>query len=116
LDLGLRQVDVARQIGTNKDTVHNWEVGHTIPALRYIPKIIEFLGYVTKNEPRGSLYLPERLKAYRWVNGLSQKDLAAVLGVDESTVWHWEQANTQPSREHTARSEELLGDGAQRSR
>ncbi len=92
--------------------MHNWEAGHTSPALRYIPKISEFLGYMTKNEPRGSLHLPERLKAYRWVRALSRKEMAAVLGVDESTVWHWERGGTRPSRENTARIEELLLYGA----
>ena len=114
LDLGLRQFDVARKPGANKDTVHNWESGHTSPALRYIPKIIEFLGHVTENEPRGSLHLPDRLKAYRWVRGVSQKDLALILGVDESTVWHWEQGGTRPSEENTARIEALLRDGVSR--
>ena len=54
------------------------------------------------------MHLPDRLKAYRWVRALSQKQLATVLDVDESTVWHWEQGGTQPSRENAADIEKFL--------
>jgi transcriptional regulator with XRE-family HTH domain len=59
------------------------------------------------------LRLADRLKAYRWVRGLSQKELAATLGIDESTVWHWEHAGTRPSKVNTVRIEELLGNRQQ---
>jgi hypothetical protein len=26
-------------------TVHNWEIGRAQPALRYVPRLIDFLGY-----------------------------------------------------------------------
>jgi len=48
--------------------------------------------------------------SYHWVRGLSQKELAAILGVDESTVRHWEQGGTRPSEENAARIKELLRD------
>ena len=49
LDLGLRQRDVARQIGVNKDTIYNWETNRTAPEVRFIPGIIHFLGYAPYN-------------------------------------------------------------------
>ncbi len=55
------------------------------------------------------MHLPDRLKAYRWVRGLSQRHPAVMLGVDESTVWHWEQEGARRGRATPARIEELLG-------
>ena len=45
LDLGLFQRQVARQLGVNETTIHNWEVGATQPGISCVPKIIEFLSY-----------------------------------------------------------------------
>ncbi|GAB4164481.1 MAG: hypothetical protein Kow00100_01920 [Geothermobacteraceae bacterium] len=44
LELGLYQKDVAIQIGVTTSTIWNWEHGWTID-LRYIPRVIEFLGF-----------------------------------------------------------------------
>jgi len=44
LELGLYQKDVAVQIGVTTSTIWNWEHGWAID-LRYIPCVIEFLGY-----------------------------------------------------------------------
>ena len=45
LDLGLLQREVSAQISVNPWTVANWEKGRTIPAKRFVPKILRFLGY-----------------------------------------------------------------------
>ena len=45
LDLGLLQKEIAKEIGVNKSTITNWELNHNYPELRFIPAIIEFLGY-----------------------------------------------------------------------
>src|SRR5688572_18686682 len=45
LDLRLSQIDVTRLIGCDEMSVVNWEKGHSLPALRHMPGIIEFLGF-----------------------------------------------------------------------
>jgi transcriptional regulator with XRE-family HTH domain len=45
MDLGLRQSDVAERIGVGTPTVNYWENGHFNPEVRYVPKIVAFLGY-----------------------------------------------------------------------
>ena len=61
-----------------------------------IPRIHAFLGYA----PYKPCYtLPERLKAYRKGLGLSQEKLAKLLGVDESTLAHWEAGRRRPKEE-----------------
>ena len=45
LDLGLRQKDIARILGCDKDTITNWENGHRSPTISHTAKIVELLGY-----------------------------------------------------------------------
>jgi transcriptional regulator with XRE-family HTH domain len=45
LDLKLLQKQVADQIGVDKATITNWERNSVAPAVRYLPTIIQFLGY-----------------------------------------------------------------------
>jgi DNA-binding XRE family transcriptional regulator len=45
LQSGLSQVELAEQVGIRVETVQNWEHGRSIPAICYLPRIIEFLGY-----------------------------------------------------------------------
>ncbi|MFQ5690741.1 MAG: helix-turn-helix domain-containing protein, partial [Gemmatimonadota bacterium] len=114
LDLGWLQREVASLLGVSKDTIRNWERNRTTPALRYVPRILEFLGYVPF-EPGPSL--PERLRFTRRVLGLSRRAFAGRLGVNESTVRGWETGRHRPSRRHRERIEGLwvsLRDGAQR--
>ena len=71
-----------------------------------MPGIIHFLGYVPFQVGDS---IPEQLKAYRRVYGLSQRQLADALGVDDSTVRTWETGRNRPSRENCRRLEKLLG-------
>jgi transcriptional regulator with XRE-family HTH domain len=43
--LGLRQLDVAKLLGAYTSTVNTWENGHFTPDVRFVPGIVEFLGY-----------------------------------------------------------------------
>lgn len=49
------------------------------------------------------------LRAAREKVGLSQKNLATKLGVDENTVWRWEAGRAQPSVDLGKQIAELLG-------
>ena len=46
LDLGLLQREVAAEIGVSTQTLQYWEVGRHQPAVRNLPAIARFLGYV----------------------------------------------------------------------
>ncbi|MHB9037748.1 MAG: helix-turn-helix domain-containing protein [Armatimonadota bacterium] len=46
LDLGLLQKDVAKILGVTEASVFYWETHRASPRGRYIPRIIEFLGYL----------------------------------------------------------------------
>jgi len=96
LDLGLLQREVADKLGCNEATVTNWELKRTSPQLRFVPRIIAFLGYVPQEHaPRT---LGERIVATRRLLGLTQKELARRLGVDPSTLGRWERDGGKPPR------------------
>jgi len=101
LDLGLLQREVADRLRVNAITVSNWETNRTSPQLRFIPRIIAFLGY--------SPYCPQpappgnRIRAQRRSLGLSQKELAHRLGIDPSTLRRWELGNGEPSAAHRSK-------------
>ncbi|MCH8217916.1 MAG: helix-turn-helix transcriptional regulator [Planctomycetes bacterium] len=44
LDLGLSQPEATR-LGVSDCTLRNWEKNHYSPKTKYLPKIIQFLGY-----------------------------------------------------------------------
>jgi DNA-binding transcriptional regulator YiaG len=83
-------------------TITGWESNATIPEVRYMPAIIQFLGY---NPLPAASSLPERLATARRALGLSQRKMAAKLGVDPATLMGWEAGRHQP----TGKSLELIG-------
>jgi transcriptional regulator with XRE-family HTH domain len=102
LDLKLLQKQLADQVGVHELTITNWEGNATVPEIRFMPAIIQFLGF-DPLPPAESL--PERLAAARRVLGLSQRKMAEKLGIDPSTLMGWEAGRHQPS----GRSLNLIG-------
>ena len=96
MDLGLRQSDVAKLLGAYTSTVNTWENGHFTPDVRFVPRIIEFLGYDPFGPPPTSF--PARLKAARIAAGLTRRRLAARIGIHPGTVAKWERGEARPSR------------------
>jgi DNA-binding transcriptional regulator YiaG len=74
-------------LGASTDTVRLWKSNRNSPKLGYIPKIIEFLGYLPDlgNQTSG-----QKLKTYRITKGLTQKAFARILGVDPNTLGEWD--------------------------
>ena len=102
LDLDLLQSQVADQIGVHEMTISGWESNATVPEVRYIPAIVQFLGY---NPLPVANSLPERLAGARKALGLSQRKMAEKLGVDPATLMGWEAGRHQP----TGKSLDLIG-------
>ena len=95
VDLNLLQKQVADQIGVHELTITGWERNATIPEVRYMPAIIQFLRY---NPLPAANSLPEHLATARKALGLSQRKMAAKLGVDPATLMGWEAGRHQPTR------------------
>ena len=48
LDLGLRQIDLAKIVGCNEMTIVNWEKGHTRPRTNKMFDVGAFLGEIAR--------------------------------------------------------------------
>ena len=104
-DFGLLQGEAAERIGVDTSTVTNWELGHATPALRWLPAIIQFLGYDPQPHPET---VGQALKRHRHGHGISQKQLAWRLRVDPSTLARWEREERVPTGQFVQRVERLL--------
>jgi len=92
LGLKMLQREVAEQLGVDKTSVFNWEGNRSSPDIRYMPAIIDFLGY----DPLPQAHtLAEQLVRQRSSLGLSQKESAGRLGVDPSTLAKWERGERE---------------------
>lgn len=105
LDLGLFQKDVASRLGVNESTILNWENNACAPAIRFIPRIVGFLGYDPYPVPRT---LGEALLAKRRHVGLSRKRMAKTLAIDEGTLARWEKGASRPTGKRVHMVEEFL--------
>jgi transcriptional regulator with XRE-family HTH domain len=107
LDLGLLQKEVAGQLGVTTCTIMYWETNRVSPAIRFIPLINGFLGYdpTDKANPQS---LAEGLRAHRKRLGLSQKKLATLLAIDQSTLASWEREKHRPTMKSLQLVDEFL--------
>jgi transcriptional regulator with XRE-family HTH domain len=106
LDLRLSQKEVAQRLEAVESSVLNWEKNRTQPSLPFLPKIIEFLGYVPYDTTEKTV--GERILAYRRYLGLSQEKLARSLGIDPSTLGRWERDKRRPLKRLLERLKEKL--------
>jgi len=53
--------------------------------------------------------LGDRIKKWRLEQGLFQRDLAKIIGVDEMTIVNWEKGRTKPIKQNSEKLEKILG-------
>lgn len=107
LTLRITQKELGKRLGVSNNTVFNWELGVVKPAIKYIPRLIEFLGY--DPEPTTQLTIQDRLAAKRRELGWTQKVAARRLGVDPCTWSTWECGGTILVVEHRRLVAQFLG-------
>jgi DNA-binding XRE family transcriptional regulator len=105
IDLALFQKDVAQRIGASVASVWLWENNQAQPEVKWTPAIIAFLGY---NPRRADETIGGRLIEFRVTRGWSQKQLAAELRVDPTTLSCWEREKKAPWGIYLDRVMELL--------
>ena len=96
IEQNLTQLDLAKLIGVEEDTICNWENNHSQPRLFLLPKIIEFLRYVPFELPKETI--GDKIIAYRKEHGLSQRKFAKLLSIDQTTVRNWENNKHKPDK------------------
>ncbi|MBB1644561.1 hypothetical protein A9970_11400 [Sphingobacterium sp. UME9] len=84
----LFQKDVGAIFNVSEACITNWENNKNEPQIQYYPLIFGFLGYCPFELDISTL--TGRIKAYRYLNGFSQKRLAKMVDVDPSTILAWE--------------------------
>ena len=99
------QREAAEQIGVDIATITNWELGHATPALRWLPGIIQFLGYDPQPQPET---VGQALIRHRRGQSMSQLELARILGVDPSTLARWERVERVRTGEFRNRVQDVL--------
>ena len=75
------------------------------PEIRYIPRIIDLLGYVPFDCPEDTL---GKLAWFKKVNGLSLERLGKVMGRDPEQLEAWLSGRVQPFRKNLEKIEEFL--------
>jgi len=93
-DLKSSQSQVAKIIGVTTDTITYWENERSVPQIGYAGRIIKFLGYNPYQIDIKTF--GDQLKNCRYLNGLTQKELAILLNVDPSTIGAWEKNLSEP--------------------
>jgi transcriptional regulator with XRE-family HTH domain len=101
----LLQRDVAGQIGVAAETISSWEKSGVTPPVGFMPAVIHFLGYDPNPEP---VTLSERMRDYRRKHGLTIKEAARRIGIDESSWGGWERAGLIPWTRYRTLVEEFL--------
>jgi transcriptional regulator with XRE-family HTH domain len=99
IDLGLSQAKAAKIIGTNSYAVCGWEKRYNAPHSKFIPKIIDFLGYVPFEGIENMSY-GEKIITCRKIKGLSQEELAEELNVYPRTLANWENDIRLPGKRY----------------
>jgi transcriptional regulator with XRE-family HTH domain len=105
LALKLLQRQVAKQLEVNVASIVNWENNLSKPKVSHMPAIIRFLGY---NPLPPSTVWADRLVQARTALGLTQKEAAARIGVDQCTLARWERGEREPTGVFAAQALRLL--------
>jgi DNA-binding XRE family transcriptional regulator len=94
LDLKLTKTQLSLNLNVSDVTIYHWERNKIQPSLVQIPKIIEFLG----RDPfeKETENLGDKIREYRRIHGMTQKKLAAQIGVDPTTLASWEKGKHRP--------------------
>ncbi|MBI3872709.1 MAG: helix-turn-helix transcriptional regulator [candidate division Zixibacteria bacterium] len=105
MNLRPTQKEVADIIGATKSSIWNWEGNEPSPFWHHWGAIVGFQGHDPLPPPQT---MAERLVRYRRLIGLSQKETARQLGIDQSTLAGWERGEHRPNRKNLDRVNAFL--------
>lgn len=90
---GLKQSELARKLNLPEMTVSNWVNAKTYPRVDKLQLLSDFFG-VTKAElverKNTNICIAEKISYFRTNKGLTQEQLASLLGVSKQSVSNWE--------------------------
>jgi magnesium chelatase family protein len=105
VERGLWLKDAAEEMGIGLFTLIKWEKQSSQPDSRYYPAIIAFLGYEPWPEPKtpGEMLLAERRR-----RGLTTRQAADLMRIDQGTLARWEANSARPFGKWEARASAFL--------
>jgi transcriptional regulator with XRE-family HTH domain len=108
---GLLQREVAKALRVDSMSLVNWEKNRTEIGARFVPTIVQWLGYDPLPRPSsfGEWIVVERIR-----RGLARRTLAAALGWDEATLGEYE-AGRPPDARRLAQLRAVLGTPARKT-
>jgi len=101
--MSLKQLST--QLGCDDVSLVNWEQNHFQPTLKFIPKIIEFLGFDPFPEAEG---LIGRLQKFQKKNGLRADEVSKQIGISACLIPAWERGRNKPSKKSLRKIEYFL--------
>lgn len=101
---GLFQKDVAEILGISENSIMLWEVKGTTPFIRYMPGIINMIGYVPLQIDTSTL--GGKVWYCRCLLGETTREFGRRIPVDASTIRYWE-VKKAVSQKHVKRVKEL---------
>lgn len=102
----LAQTELAQMIGVEQMTLSYWERDKFEPKTGYLPKIVQFLGYVPGPNAES---LGGKLQQARLLKGLESAELAAQLKVSTKAILRWESNINKPRPAQLAKLNRALG-------
>lgn len=100
LEQGLTQRDVELRLGVTEWTVINGETSLREPRITYYPAIVRLLGFDPSGQVPGD---GSNVVAIRRSLGISRRELARRIAMDEGTRCDWERGTRRTSRRARAR-------------
>jgi transcriptional regulator with XRE-family HTH domain len=105
IESGLTQKQLCTQLGCDHLSLGHWELNQHQPSLKFIPRIVEFLGF----DPFPEILDPiQRLRNLRLLKGWRVDVVARLVGVDPSSISSWERGEHQPTRGNVLKIENFL--------
>ena len=101
----VKLIELASILNASPHNLLNWEKGKNRPAVKFMQSIVNYLGYCPLFETPKSLGQLVKLK--RFYAGVSSKELARKLGIDQSTILRWENTDQDPKDEKIKKYFEL---------
>ncbi len=102
---GLLQREVAKALGVDSMSLVNWEKNRTTIGVRFVPAIIDWLGYdpLPKADTLASWIAVERTR-----RGFARRVLAEALGWDEGSLRSYEKGDRLPGGARLAQLRAML--------
>ena len=97
---------MAKLLKVTPDTVTGWELNRHQPPARLAKRIILFLGYIPFQEE--ALSIGRKLYFARLLTGMTQEQVAAKIGCDESNLRYIELDKRKPGKQTMAKIQGFL--------